>query len=364
MTSSLRRLAGPVAAFLLAQAIIALAAALAGEDPSRTKSFVHWDAYRYVEIARDGYTLDLERIEESDAGWFPGYPLVIRGLMRLGLRPAKAGRLVAELFALGALVVMDALLAGAPVGGRWPALLLAALFPGCIYHHAVFPTAMTLFFSLASAWLWGRGQLALAGLGAGLAAFTYPTGVLTAGGLAASALLDGRLDGRARLGALLKGPGLGAVGLVAAFAYLAVAAGRWDAFLQVQQAYGQGIHDPVSAFLHHTELVWRAAFEPRFVHNLQTAVVAVLVLLAAGVGLAQRRSIGPAETALLASGLLGWVLPLVAGSRLSIYRQEALLVGIVPLLARLPPALLVAFLSLLSALAFGSAVLFFQDVLI
>jgi hypothetical protein len=67
---------------------------------------------------------------------------------------------------------------------------------------------------------------------------------------------------------------------------------------------------------------------------------------------------------LLAIGLLGWILPQVAGSRLSIYRQEALLLGIVPFLARLPAALLVGLLSVVSALALGSSMLFFQDVLV
>jgi hypothetical protein len=364
LRSALRPLAGPFSAFLLAQAIVAQAAALTGQDPRNTKSFVRWDSYRYVEIARDGYAFDEERIEESNAGWFPGYPLVIRGLMGLGLRPAKAGRLVAEVFALGTLIVMSGLLAGAPAGRRWPALLLAALFPGCIYHHAVFPISMTAFFSLASAWLWGRGWFALAGLAAGLAVFAYPTGALTAGGLLAATLLDGRLDGRAKLLATLKGPGLAALGLVAVFAYHAVAAGRWDAFLQVQRAYGQGIHDPATVFLDHTGLVRGAVFEPRFVQHLQTLVVAALVLVATGVALVHHRSLGPADMVLLAIGLLGWILPQVAGSRLSIYRQEALLLGIVPFLARLPAALLVGLLSVVSALALGSSMLFFQDVLV
>ncbi len=77
-----------------------------------------------------------------------------------------------------------------------------------------------------------------------------------------------------------------------------------------------------------------------------------------------RERIRPVDTALLLYGAALWAFVNAAGPDLSIPRQAAAVVCVVPLLSRSRPAVLAGLLVVLLPLALGMATLFFRDVLV
>jgi hypothetical protein len=363
-----RRTAPPLAAFLVAQIAIVLAARTLSIDPLRPTNYLRWDSFRYISIATRGYFLEEDaegKLEDSNAPWFPGYALAIKKLHRSHLQPPRAGKIVSEAFALAFLVLLwNAGLAVAP--GSRPLMLLfaAALFPGFVYHHAVFPISMVSFFVLLALVLAVRGAYAAAGLSGALGAFTYSTGFFAMAPLAVAVLLDRRLTRLGKALALLKAPAVCALGFVAALAYQSEAVG-WGAFFRVQREfYGNGIFNPVGTFLHNTRYLWRGELAPEAVPHLQTLLVAALVIAALLVSGRQRRALGTLEVVLAVHMLVYWLAPQVIGRHVSIYRAESLLVPMVPLLGRWPTSAVAAVLVVLAGLGLAMSYLFFATVLV
>jgi hypothetical protein len=365
----LRLLAPPLMALLLAQSVLAVAARLAAVEPFASSSYVRWDAYRYLQVARSGYYLELVGgREDANTGWFPGYPFLIHFLQKTShLKPALVGRLIAIGFQLAGLSLLWAFfLRGAPSAThRWLGLLLAAFFPGFVYYSAVFPVSMLIVFALLALLAAADGRFLLAGASGAIAAFTYPTGVLIAGPLLLAVLLAPGLRPRHRLLALLEAPVLCVVGLAAVMLYHHLTVGHWDAFFQQQLSFGHGLTNPLATLWTHLAPVGhpqaaRRALAPA----LQTLVVAGLVL-AVTISVWRRRSVlTRGEVLLLAYVFVFWLVPQAVGSGVSIYRAESLLVPIVPLLLRWPVAVLAALVAVFVALGCVMSVLFFQTVLI
>ena len=65
-------------------------AALSGEDPRRPSSWVRWDSYRYIDVARRGYVEVPDDPTASNTGWFPAYPYLVR-LFALPLHASRRG---------------------------------------------------------------------------------------------------------------------------------------------------------------------------------------------------------------------------------------------------------------------------------
>ena len=87
------RLAPPLAALVLAEALLWTIAFARGSDPRLGPTWVRWDSYRYVEIARGGYVEVADDPNSSNTGWFPGFPMVMRlASAALSTTPARAGR--------------------------------------------------------------------------------------------------------------------------------------------------------------------------------------------------------------------------------------------------------------------------------
>jgi hypothetical protein len=347
---------------LLAELLLAGAARVDGEDPLRTRSWVHWDAYRYIDIARQGYFESVEDPAASNVGWFPGLPALIAATSwATGVRPALAGRSIA-LAALVALLATLALLLP-PVGrtSATLAMLLAGFFPGFVYWHCGFPMSICVFLSIGAIALGASARFAAAGACGALAAFAYPTGFLAAGPLALLALTAPGPSRSARARAAVAGPGLTLLGLVAAGAAFRLSVGRWDAYLRYQQQFGQGLYNPLRVLSGHGRLLLGGAGAPQQLVGGQTLLVTALLLLAASVWLRHRAQLRPVDAALLAHAVLVWAFVNAAGPNVSIYRQACGLVGIVPLLARLRPAVLLALVALSLAVGWGMALLFFRD---
>jgi hypothetical protein len=283
----------------------------------------------------------------------------------LSTTPARAGRWASLLFELGMLtLVWTRLLPPAKAARRWLALFAAAFFPGWFYRHAVFPMAMTAFFNTAALTLAGAGLFLAAGLCGAVSAFTYPTGFLAAAGiLAAAALRRGRTTAE-RLRDLAAGPGLALLGLLGVAALLQLRVRRWDAFLAYQARFGNTLHEPLSVLFDHARPLLLGAFEPRALVAFQTLLVTLLLLLATWLAWRDRGSLLPTDIPLLAHAAVVWVFVNATGPNVSVYRQAAVLVGLVPLLARLPTIALAALVAVLVALGAGMARLFFSNALV
>jgi hypothetical protein len=360
------RIGPPLFALVLAEALLWTIAFAHGSDPRLGGTWVRWDSYRYVEIARGGYVEVAEDPNSSNTGWFPGFPLVMQlASSVLSTTPARAGRWASLLFELGTLtLVWTRLLPRAPATRRWLALFSAALFPGWLYRHAVFPMAMTAFFNTAALTLAGGGLFLAAGLFGAVSAFTYPTGFLVAAGIAVASVLQRGRTAAERLRALAAGPGLAVFGLLAVAALLQLRVGRWDAFLAYQARFGNTLHEPLSVLFAHARPLLIGAFEPRALVAFQTLLVTLLLLVAAWLAWRDRGSLLPTDLPLLAHAAAVWVFVNGSGPNVSVYRQAAVLVGLAPLLARLPTPALAALLAVLIGLGAGMARLFFSNALV
>jgi len=360
------KLAPPLAALVLAEALLWTIAFARGSDPRLGPTWVRWDSYRYVEIARGGYVEVAEDPSSSNTGWFPGFPMVMRlGSGALDTTPARAGRWASLVFELGTLtLVWTRLLPAASFLHRCLALLCAAFFPGWFYRHAVFPMSMTAFFNTAALTLAGASSFLAAGLSGALSAFSYPTGFLVAAGIAAAAALRRGRTAAERLRDLVAGPGTAVVGLLAVAALLQVRVGHWDAFLVYQRRFGNTLHEPLSVLLDHAKPLLQGAFEPRALVAFQTLFVTLLLLLAGWLAWKDRASRLPTDLPLLAHAATVWLFVNGTGPNVSVYRQAAVLVGLTPLLARLPTPALAALLAVFVALGAGMAGLFFSNALV
>ena len=113
---------------------------------------------------------------------------------------------------------------------RWPALALAAFFPGNVYMAAVFPVSLCALALLCCIRLSWSGMFKRAALAAAAAAACYPTGVLLAPVVGLWALLHRRWRATWVVAGALGG--LAAVVLV-----MRLQTGAWDAFALVQAKY-------------------------------------------------------------------------------------------------------------------------------
>lgn len=157
-------------------------------DPA---SFHRKDSHLYLSIARDGYTLFpcQETIPKAppnvwcgNAGWFPGYPCLVGAIQPISGSLNLAGVLISGIGTFAFLVVLwNAYLGAKATTANLHVMLLAGLFPGGIYYHAIFPLSVFLALALLCLWLYRKGHFLSAGTVGMAAAFTYPTGFLLGG---------------------------------------------------------------------------------------------------------------------------------------------------------------------------------------
>jgi hypothetical protein len=358
-----RTLVPPAAAFLLQRALLAAVAWAHGFDPLAAATWSRWDSTYYLQIASGGY-LPVEHCRPEthypaeawcgNAAWFPGYSWLVAAVAHpLGLSPANTAVWISALAQLACLILVWVLLDDAR---QWPALVLAAFFPGNVYMAAVFPVSLCALALLCCIWLIWSGMFKRAALAAAAAAACYPTGVLLAPVAGLWALLHRRWRAIWVVAGALGG--LAAVLLVMRFQ-----TGAWDAFalVQAKYAYGGNLLDSLGARL--KPLVNpRYRDEKGFVTGLQTLLSAVMVLLLA-VRELRRRWPERSSLAALCMGTF-WIAPLALGGRLSLYRSDALLLPAVLLFPAFPRKVQLAFVGAAFALSFPMASMFFRAVLV
>lgn len=312
-----------------------------GFSPLRSSTWDRWDSSNYLAIADRGY--ELYRCGDTawghfpddwcgTAGWFPGYPAIMRLLRWNGLSDVTNGWIIAVLAlvaAFGGLWVW--LLRDLPPARSLPAMALAAVFPSSVYFGAVFPVSLTVLSAVAMFAALRHHHFLVAGLCGTVAAVMYPSGLLV--GAAALAPLLGRTIGawRARIVAALQ------VGAPVAVAYALVLVqyelrvGHWDAWFKNQ---GNNHYERVLP----VETLWNA-WEKVVDRTApwvgaQALLTAAIVVLATVLTLRRRRELEVFEVALLAVVLLMWLTPLTIGVGFSHHRADAFVVPVVVLLAR------------------------------
>ena len=376
---SLVTFAPPFAALLAGWLLIASRAPKGWTSLFDPATFNHWDAGQYLSIARHGYRASTHcNIAPTvhlcgNITWFPGYP----GVIRL-LTVAHIGYLAAALAIAWSCwyltLVMVWLLSrdkdGSGTSRGVACLALAAVFPGQVYFAALFPISLVTFAVLLCIWLATRTSFAtratvvrssVAGVIAGLA---YPLAMAAAPALLVSALVARRgrrvmLAGAAAI--------IGGSGLVLAYAQLSV--GKWNAyFISEREEYGVRAHNPLDfVIVRYHQLLQPSSSTFRTIAQ-QGALATLLVVVAIAVtvpALARaRRAADRTDVALLVTACITWVIPYIGAGMLSIYRSEACLIVLVPLLRRLPVWAISALACAAAVIAYKMAPLFFSGALI
>jgi hypothetical protein len=356
-------LAGPVVAWLAGNAFLWLADAWHGLGYLSLRAHVQWDSGQYLSIAQHGYRLQrcgphppgLFRPTDwcGSSAWFPLYPLGLRALHLLGLPYPVAGIVLSEVATLVLLGLVWWLLGSRLTLASGCCLALAAVFPGSVYYHAVFPVSLAAATALGCLALAGRGRWLAAGLTGAASAASYQLSLLLAPVLTASTLVTRTLTARR---AVLAG-GLVGTGLALVMAVQYADTGHPDAFWKAEATYGTGLHNPLATVGHLMATLpapvvrgrdWSAATLRAFqtVPRWQFLVAYAVLLLALSVTLTSARLATTTDWLILCYGAVAGLAPLVAGATVSQHRAQALLVPVVVLLRHLPrraqPVLLVA----------------------
>jgi hypothetical protein len=241
-------------------------------------------------------------------------------------------------------------------------MAIAAAFPASVYYGAIFPISLVLLAIVLALVCVDRQRWLLAGCCGAVAAMTYTSGFLV-GVVAVVPLTAGSVgDLRARVRAALT------VGVPVVLGYVAVLAnfqrdvGAWNAGINTQASYN---FEPAFPLV----TIWRQAqkltddLQPGVI-GVQTLLVMVMVVTALIVAWWDRVELSLGERAAVVLVMALWLLPLVLGGDLSLYRAESLVLPVVILLSRLQVPVLAAFAVVCVPVGFMMAELFFDATLI
>ena len=323
----------PLAAWLAAAALLCGAATAAGHSPFEASTWARFDSGHYESIARHGYDLHRCRPGEGqnphaqwcgNTAWFPAYPLLLAAAAAVGLPLEPAGVVISWVAAAATLLLLWRWF----LRGRFGALACAAFAPGVVYLYAVYPMSLFALASVVYVRLLER-EHRWAGVAGAVAALAYPIGMVLVP-LVALVYARRRLG---RIGALA-GPAV-----VAGFALVLaqrLQTGRWTAYFDVANTYG-GLHEPAETFWRWLRVLWNSSGPFGYTLAPVWQLLLVTVLLAAVVAAVVRRrdTRDTRDIALLVWCAGVWVVPLLQPGQ-SLWRSEAALVLLMPLLARLP----------------------------
>lgn len=359
----------PVLVWLAGSAVVLITAKAAGYAPFAPENWTHWDSGLYLSQAREGVTLYRCARDSpftgwcGNAGWFPGYPLLIRGLMPFGLSAETAGLVLAWTFAAATpLALWNTFLERRVAWPTFAALAYAAVAPGVAFRYGIYPLSMLSFFTILSLWFLARRRLIGAGIAGALAVTAYPAGIVLIPVGACWLLATGR---GAPLRERIRGAAL--CSAVTALGLLLVAGLDWEqtghpnAYLLVQGHYGHRVREPFAELHAASYVVLRDgdAFSFGNAHYSQTFLVATVLGLGL-VALLLRRATVCGGVWLLAVWAIATWLFVSLPTHVSSYREDAVLLPVAPLLAWLPRWLAAVAVAAAIALAVPMTVLYLR----
>jgi len=246
-----RHIGPPLLAFVLARILLLIAAAFSNVDFLGTDLWKRFDSNHYLAISQYGYSLFPCTPEEYNgpnawcgtSGWLLGYPLLIKAISFLFTSPEWAAIFLSAILHIGSLILLwIGFLNSTWKGESILCLLLAAFFPGQIYHHAIFPISLITFFALLFLYFMKKQNIIGAGLAAASACFSYPSGFLLLG----IGFLYLLIQKKFKAAVLLVSLGSLGLGMVALVFQLQV--GHWDAYLKIHHKYNHKISNPLKTF--------------------------------------------------------------------------------------------------------------------
>jgi hypothetical protein len=381
----------PILAFLLVNSVFGLAAAIDGYNYFDPWTWAHWDSFHYLDIARHGYTLsgciDITwwdplsvttafldtlgfAVEPTQwcgtAGWFPGFPIVLKFVSFTGLSPVASGVAIAVVAQLATLIVL----------WRWfllpmsrshalIALGAATFFFGHIYYRAVFPMSMTTLLLLVYLRMLESQRWQLAGLAGAAAAFTYPT-IFVIAPVTIAWLLLARPD-LTRRATLIAGA-FSAGGILLGFVAVQILqwnqTGIWGGFFKVQSQFNYGINLPTERLFDVVRPILDTGLELGAVPRLHTGLAAITVVSISSVCFIKRNHLRPTESWAILATIALWLFPLTLGGQASLYRIESVLIPVVIVLPRMPTWFRYMLTAALVAMSYPMAILFYRNVLI
>jgi len=354
----------PLAAWLAAAALLCGAAAATGHHPLEASTWARFDSTHYETIARHGYDLDRCTPGEGpndrakwcgNTAWFPAYPLLLAAAGAVGIPLEPAGVAISWLAAAATLVLLWRWFLRRRIG----ALACAAFAPGVVYLYAVYPMSLFALTSVVFVRLLERERRS-AGIVGAVAALAYPVGMVLVP-LVALMYAARRPTARARVerAVVLAGPAV-----VAGLALVLVQrlqTGHWTAYFDVADNYGSP-HEPLQTFWTWVRVLWHSSGPLGYTLAPVWQLLLVTVLLVSVVALAAKR-LDARDTTLLVWCIGVWLVPLLQPGQ-SLWRSEAALVLITPLLARLPRPFAWAAALALAVVAYGLAHDFFAGNLV
>jgi hypothetical protein len=367
--TALRFALPPVIAFALPMLLMMSAAKDVKIDFFDSNAWNKWDAGHYLSIATKGY--DFHPCGPDwcgNAGWMPGYPWMIAGLIKIsGMTAPNAAVGISTFFQFATLVLLwIGFLEAKITPQNLLTLAFASVFPGVVYQHAIFPIAPFTFFVMLSLFFASKERWIFAGLAGAVAAFTYSTGFVLALvyglwtlGHAALAITQSEQGWKAALRAqwrsfafrfaatcLLTAVGFGLMMLV--FQH---DVGAWNAPFKVQQKYGV-MSNPLVVYIDKIRPAFSSPGEGAVV-GFQTLVISLMAIGFAASAERKRWWTDPRDSLLLLYYLGLWATPLTVAF-IAAHRAEAYLLPAVLLTRRFPIVIQVTLLIL--------AVLFVQPV--
>jgi hypothetical protein len=336
----MRRFTIIIGAWALAQAFMMVAAIWSDHDPLSPDTYARWDSGLYLAVASDGPTLercvDIPNRSPDDwcgtAGWLPLYPVLIRSVAVISpMSPVMSAWVIAAIAQLAALTGLVVLLSRRQLAGTPLALIttIAALFPGAVWHHAIFPMSL----AVALMW-WGlvmsdRQHPLVAATLIGLTAVAHTSGIVIIAVWIVLSLLRHRTRTSLSVSAVAVTPSL------ALFAYQQLALGHWNAHLLIQSSYGHRIGFAPLVIVDRLIDAFAANARPYMLASIQDVYLVILITLAV-VGLTASVLAQRTDETITTAALIGIVNGLVAlsitGSDIAHWRLSALAVGIVPVL--------------------------------
>jgi len=140
--------------------------------------FSHWDGDWYEKIATEGYQYDSQSSQQQSIAFFPLFPLVVRGLMVMGLPFSLAAFLINNLAFLGAAYFLFRWAAeqhGLRVA-RW-AVAVLVWFPYSIYGTVAYTESLFLLCTTGSLWAFDQKRYRWMAFWAALATACRPPGI-------------------------------------------------------------------------------------------------------------------------------------------------------------------------------------------
>jgi hypothetical protein len=238
---------------------VLLAPASEGGHVAFPAMWSHFDALRFEDIARTGYS-------GSDTASFPAFPLAIRIVSAIGISEGAAGLLISAAASLVAGVFLYLLAEeafGEAAGPR--AVLYLMLFPTAVFLVAPYSEALFLAGAVPAFYYARRGQWLRAAIPTALAMGTRVTGVFLVLGLVAELIRQRRFD-RGTVLRALGGIAVGCLPLVAYASYLWWTTGNPLDFVAAQhRGWHRELVSPISAFLSTWRVFWNAQLGDSFV---------------------------------------------------------------------------------------------------